>query len=235
MRIFRQEVTASTNLDARVGLPGDVFVAEFQTAGRGRLDHKWHSVRGENLTFSTVLSTGDAPAAEVATLPLVVGLALVGAIGRILGGDENGHLALKWPNDVFVDGRKVCGILCERNGGNVIAGVGINVNQTVFPPEISARATSLARQAGHPIDREQVLQMVLDSIQARHRQWLRGGFASLQPDFAEVDYLKGRFISVRQTDADPEPIVGICKGIQKDGTLLVGDVSVFAGEAHVTP
>lgn len=231
MRIFRMETTVSTNLDARKGLPGDVFTAEFQTAGRGRLDHKWQSPKGTNLTFSVVLDAGGAAPAEVATLPLVVGLSIADAAKALLGAGRK--VSLKWPNDVFVEGRKVCGILCERNGECVIAGIGINVNQADFPSEIADRATSLALATGSPLDREEVLSTILTALAERHRQWLDGGFAALYPDFAAIDYLRGRTISVYQTDADPKPLIGPCGGIQADGTLRVGEVSVFAGEAHV--
>ena len=231
MRIFRKDVTVSTNQDARLGRPGDVFVAEFQTAGRGRLDHKWQSPKGTNLTFSVVLDVGGAAPAEVATLPLVVGLSVVDAAKTLLG--EVRKVSLKWPNDVFVEGRKVCGILCERNGDSVIAGIGVNVNQADFPSEIARRATSLSLEAGHPLDREEVLSTILAALATRHAQWVGGGFAALHPDFAAIDFLRGRTISVYQTDTDPEPLVGLCDGIQADGTLRVGGVSVFAGEAHI--
>ena len=184
-RFHRKETTASTNADAREGRPGDVFVAEFQTAGRGRLDHEWHAARGENLTFSVVLDAADMSPAEVATLPLVVGLAVARAAGTLLG--SSSQVAVKWPNDVLVGGKKICGILCERNGDAVIAGVGLNVNQTDFPAELESRATSLAILAGRPFDREAVLDAALRSLERRHGEWLAGGFASLYGDvFANI-------------------------------------------------
>ena len=227
MTIHRKEITESTNLDARSGAPGDVFVAEFQSAGRGRLDHSWHSAKGANLTFSVVLSGGDMPPSEVATLPLVVGLAVVKALSRFAA------LSLKWPNDVLCDGRKLAGILCERCADNVIAGIGVNVNQTEFPAEIAARATSLALLTGAPLDRDAVLDMILGSIETWHGRWLRGGFAPLHREFAAIDCLKGRTLSVRQTDDDSAPLTGFCGGIAPDGSLIVGGRSVYAGEAHV--
>ena len=230
-RFHRKETTASTNADARAGRPGDVFVAEFQTAGRGRLDHEWHAARGENLTFSVVLDAADASPAEVATLPLVVGLAVTCAVGTLLGNPS--QVAVKWPNDVLVGGKKICGILCERNGDAVIAGVGLNVNQTDFPAEIAARATSLRLAAGSPFDREGVLNGVVAEIGDMHSRWLRGGFAALRGGFAAVDYLKGRMVSVFSTDDDKAPFEGLCGGVQKDGSLLVGSTKVYAGEARV--
>ena len=230
-RFHRKETTASTNADARAGRPGDVFVAEFQTAGRGRLDHEWHAARGENLTFSAVLDAADASPAEVATLPLVVGLAVARAVEALLGNPS--QVAVKWPNDVLVGGKKICGILCERNGDAVIAGVGLNVNQTDFPAEIAARATSLRLAAGSPFDREGVLNRVVAEIGDMHSRWLRGGFAALRGGFAAVDYLKGRMVSVFSTDDDKAPFEGMCGGVQEDGSLLVGSTKVYAGEARV--
>lgn len=230
-RFHHKETTASTNADAREGRPGDVFVAEFQTAGRGRLDHEWHAARGENLTFSVVLDAANASPAEVATLPLVVGLAVTRYVSSLLGGAAD--VSVKWPNDVLVGGKKICGILCERNGDAVIAGVGLNVNQTDFPAEIAARATSLRLAAGSPFDREGVLNGVVAEIGDMHSRWLRGGFAALRGGFAAVDYLKGRMVSVFSTDDDKAPFEGLCGGVQEDGSLLVGSTKVYAGEARV--
>lgn len=227
MTIHRKAITSSTNIDARSGAPGDVFVADFQLAGRGRLDHSWHSAKGENLTFSVVLSAGDLPPSEIATIPLVVGLAVVKALSPFAA------LSLKWPNDVLFNGRKLAGILCERFGDNVIAGIGVNVNQTDFPTEISERAISLALISGRTLDRDAVLDMILSALSAWHARWLSGGFASLHAEFASVDCLKGRSLSVRQTDDDAAPISGLCGGIASDGSLIVGGRSIYAGEAHI--
>ena len=227
MRIFRKETTVSTNLDARVGVPGDVFVAEHQSAGRGRLDHKWLSAKGENLTFSVVLAGAEKPPAEVATLPLVVGLAVVKAL------DGFAPLTLKWPNDVLCEGRKLSGILCELSGDNVIAGIGINVNQKDFPPEIASRAASLAVLCGRVFDRDDVLKRVLESLERYHGKWQANGFASLSGEIAAVDCLKGRTVSVWQVDDDAAPVSGFCAGIAEDGSLVVGGRRIYAGEVHI--
>lgn len=231
LRIHRMETTVSTNLDAHAGAHGDVYVAEFQTAGRGRLDHRWLAPRGENLIFSAVFDVAGLEPGEIATFPLVVGLAVIGALNPLVPSDG---LALKWPNDILSGGRKLAGILCERDGDKVIAGIGINVNQTVFPQEIASRATSLALLSGKSHEREHVLAQVLESLYVRHAQWRQVGFAALLPEFAAIDHLAGKTVSVLQTDTDPVPITGLCGGIQDDGTLLVGDTRIYAGEAHLT-
>ena len=236
-RIHHRPITESTNLDARTGVPGDVFTADEQTAGRGRLDHKWLSAPGENLMCSIVLDVAGLDPAAVSTLPLVVGLAVLQSLSSLSPfAFHPSPFTLKWPNDVLIDGRKVAGILCERHGDCVIAGVGINVNQRVFAPEIADRATSLAlarKDAGARIEIACVLRGLRGGLERFYDVWRSEGFAALWPCFAAVDHLKGRMVRVYAVDGDAEPIAGLCGGIRSDGTLDVGGISVFAGEAHV--
>ena len=208
-RIHHKAETSSTNVDARVGSHGDVFTADYQTAGRGRLDHVWESPRGQDLLMSVVLDAAGRSPAEVATLPLVAGLAVAKAVGG----------RIKWPNDVFVGGQKVAGILCERNDDRVIVGIGVNVGQTKY------------RSVGGRVS--EVRMRVLRRLSDCYRDWLEKGFAALYPEIAADDFLKGREIAVRQTDDDAAPIVGVSNGIMPDGSLDVGGTKVFAGEAHV--
>ena len=228
--VHHKSVTESTNVDARAGRPGDVFTADEQTAGRGRLDHVWISPPGENLMLSAVLDVSGMDPQEVATLPLVVGLAAATAASVLL----LRQTWIKWPNDVLVDGRKIAGILCERHGDNVVAGVGINVNQKVFAPEIALRATSLMQIDGRERPLEMALRAFLKVLGPLYDNWRQNGFAAVHPLVAACDMLKGRRVSVRQTDSDAAPVAGLCGGIQLDGTLLVGATPVYAGEAHVT-
>ena len=236
--IHHKSVTESTNIDARAGKPGDVFTADEQTAGRGRLGHRWLSPPGQNLILSAVIGVSGLSPSEVATLPLVVGLAAATAVDCLIGPREalsRGKLPVlvKWPNDVLVDGRKIAGILCERQGDNVIAGVGINVNQKVFAPEIALRATSLCQAIGAEQPLERVRRAFLNVLGPFVEDWRSSGFAALYPLIVPLDALKGRNIRVSQTDSDDAPVAGLCGGIQPDGTLLVGGMSVFAGEAHI--
>jgi BirA family biotin operon repressor/biotin-[acetyl-CoA-carboxylase] ligase len=234
--IRHNAVTESTNKDALGGMPGDVFTAGLQTAGRGRLDHKWLSPPGENLMMSAVLDVADMPPQEVATLPLVAGLSSAEAVRGVIaaqGGASASGVKVKWPNDVHVEQRKICGILCERNGDNVIVGIGVNVNQTVFSPEISDRATSLRIETGCLMHVEDVRDAVLDRLSANVELWRRDGFSALLPKLSELDSLKGRYVTVRRTDDDSAPASGICGGIRPDGMLDVAGEAVCAGEAHI--
>lgn len=227
-RIFHKRETLSTNIDARAGRHGDVFTADFQTAGRGRLDHKWLSDRGENLMMSAVLDVAALDVAHAATLPLAAGLAVVKTVKSILG--EGADVKLKWPNDVYVSGLKIAGILCERAGDAVIVGIGVNVRQKMFPDEISSRATSLNLN-GSSAEVEEVRDKLLNSLSSVYGIWRNGGFEALYPEISAADWLKGREVSVMQTDGDSEPISGRCGGIAPDGSLIIDGRSVWAGEA----
>ena len=248
-RIHHKAETVSTNLDAREGRHGDVFTADYQTAGRGRLDHKWLSPKGANLMMSVVLSVDGLEPEQVATLPLVVGLAVAkvangqdarstsGAAGDVERASRP-FARLKWPNDVLVNGKKIAGILCERNGDSVIVGIGVNVGQTEFDKEIADRATSLALVlpalvSGLPSPVLSVRDAILRELDRWYALWRAGGFSAVHPAIAAIDLLRGRTVSVRQADDDSSPVTGVSNGIMDDGSLDVGGVKVYAGEAHV--
>lgn len=255
-RLHHKAETASTNVDARAGAHGDVYTADFQTAGRGRLDHKWQSPPGANLMMSAVLSVGGLSPEAVVTLPLVVGLAVVQAVRALLPTGVAREVALKWPNDVLIGGRKVAGILCERNRDRIIVGIGINVKQRVFPPELADKAISLGsvptllagsvpnflgsvpRSSAGPVPNftgsvPRVREAVLEALGRWYETWREQGFAAVYPAICAIDFLRGQTLAVRQTDDDAEPVRGVCGGIQPDGSLLVGVTRVYAGEAHV--
>lgn len=259
--IHHKEVTQSTNLDAQKGKPGDVFTADFQTAGRGRLDHKWLSAPGENLMMSAVLDVEGLSPEHISTIPLAVGLSVLRGLERVLRvwfGPNNPNtqtpkypntLSLKWPNDILVDGRKLSGILCERHADSVIAGLGVNVLQQSFAPEIAAKATSLAiisiKQSKNQIIKQfpsgsvpsvlEVRDSILEALSEVYETWKSQGFSAIYPDIVAHDYLRGQTLGVIQTDDDTAPIRGLCGGIQPDGSLLVGDTPIYAGEAHILP
>jgi BirA family biotin operon repressor/biotin-[acetyl-CoA-carboxylase] ligase len=208
-----------------------VYTADYQTAGRGRLDHKWISAPCENLMLSAVLDVSEIAIEEAATLPLVAGLAVANAVMQFIG---ECNAQLKWPNDVLVDGRKIAGILCERVGEKVIVGIGVNVRQTQFPSEIAARATSISILAGaSSASVNDVRDAVLSEIARLYNAWRNGGFMAVYPDLRRIDFLRGKIVAVKQTDSDDEPARGTCGGIMSDGSLEIGGIRIYAGEAHV--
>lgn len=239
-KIHHKRETESTNLDARAGGPHDVFTADFQTAGRGRLDHKWDSPEGTNLLMSVVLPVDGQTPEAVATLPLVAGLAVAKGLSGLrtrrdssVGKSLRGRIAIKWPNDVLVDGKKIAGILCERHGDCVIVGIGVNVRQRVWPDDLHGRATSVLEATGWQMKTAQVRNAILGELGKWHGIWSEKGFAAAYPEIAALDALKGKALAVSQTDDDAEPAAGVCGGIQADGSLDVGGTKVYAGEAHV--
>jgi BirA family biotin operon repressor/biotin-[acetyl-CoA-carboxylase] ligase len=233
--------TASTNDDAKRGAKegaahGTTWVAETQTAGRGRQGRAWTSPAGEGLLFS-VLARLDCPPARLPRVALVAGLAVRDAAARAAPGVD---VRIKWPNDVLVAGLKLAGVLVEAvTAGSrveaVVVGVGINVHTRTFPPEIADRATSLARvapAAAPPIDRAVVLADVLEWLDRDLHLVLGRGLGLVRARLEAADALRGE--RVRSDDGDE----GLACGIDDDGKLLVrrpdGVLARWsAGEVHL--
>jgi BirA family biotin operon repressor/biotin-[acetyl-CoA-carboxylase] ligase len=156
---FLIERTASTQeeakrLAAQGYPPGSLVAADAQSAGRGRFpERRWESEAGKNLLFTIYL---DASAAGLPGLPLRIGLALCAAVSDyagLLGARFLSPPRIKWPNDLLIGDRKAAGILCETGPAGVFTGIGLNCNQSSFPRELEARATSLAKELGREVSR----------------------------------------------------------------------------------
>ena len=157
---------------------GHMLAAREQTAGRGRLGHSWTTAPNRDLCFSFVLRT-TAPAEQIASLPLAVGL------GISYGLDGYGVASgMKWPNDILVGGKKICGILCERvslRPDFVVAGVGCNVNMGSEDAErIDKPATSLLIETGQTYVIDDVLLRLRQALPIWLEQWRQGGFAAIR-------------------------------------------------------
>jgi BirA family biotin operon repressor/biotin-[acetyl-CoA-carboxylase] ligase len=217
---------------------GTVVVAETQSAGRGRLGRTWHSPPGTNLYCSIVLRPTMAPS-TVPQLALVAGLATARAIETL-----GLRPAIKWPNDVLLDGRKVVGIITEMEAELdrvhvVILGIGVNVNATEadFPPYLRETATSLAIAAGRPIDRVRFAAAVIDALEADYGRFVAAGFPALRAEWERRSALAGRSVTVRSADAE---VAGTVAGVDDDGALRLldgGGVArrVIAGEVTLRP
>lgn len=215
MLLHRYDVVSSTQTVARAlaeeGAPhGTVVLAEEQTAGRGRLDRRWDSARGLNLTFTLVLR----PRIAARDAPL---LTLGAAAGLATAFD----LRVKWPNDlVTAEGCKVAGLLAEMDTMGdriafVLLGVGLNVNQVDFP-EWLPNATSLSLLGG-PQDRDEVLERAVAAILA----WAD------HPDRLSLwrhrAHTLGKHVRIGAVE-------GVASGLRDDGALIVGGVPILAGE-----
>jgi BirA family transcriptional regulator, biotin operon repressor / biotin---[acetyl-CoA-carboxylase] ligase len=208
---------------ARAGAPaGTIVIAEAQTAGRGRLGRSWHSPSGVNLYLSAILRPPIAPAL-VPQLALVAGL----AVAECVRAETGLAAAIKWPNDVLVQGRKVAGILTEMEAEmervhHVVAGIGVNLNaaRAAFPGELRARATSLRLAAGRPVDRAAFTGHLLAALEARYGSYLARGFSAMRDDWESYSCLTGRRVRVTAADGTTS---GEVLGIDTDGALRLRD------------
>jgi BirA family biotin operon repressor/biotin-[acetyl-CoA-carboxylase] ligase len=217
-------VTGSTNNDAmtaaRNGAPhGTVIFADEQTAGRGRGDHAWHSAAGQGLYVSVILRV-PLPASRLPLLPLAGGLAAAEAL-RVASGLT---VDLRWPNDLLLGPRKTGGILAEAqtDAGAVafaVMGIGINVHQRSFGPNLATPATSLDLESGRIIDRQQLLIALLESLDRETRALLEPGAGNniLARLESASTWLRGREVEVH----GPLACIGVTEGLDEHGFLRV--------------
>ena len=220
---------------AKVGAPeGTLALAEFQSAGRGRLGRSWEVPEGTSVMMSILLRPKFEPQ-YAPTLTLVMGMAVAKAV-KDLGFD----VSIKWPNDVVVSHKKICGILTEmgvRDGkiDYAVIGVGINVNIREFPEEMADKATSLYLESGREFDRSQIPGLVMEAFEKYYEK-----FAAT----CDLSGLKEEYESILANYNQPvrvlakEPYEGVARGITDGGELLVEKtdgtiVAVSAGEVSV--
>jgi BirA family biotin operon repressor/biotin-[acetyl-CoA-carboxylase] ligase len=217
---------------AREGAPhGTAVVAESQTAGRGRLGRRFHSPPFQNLYTSIVLRPDlllpDAPAWTLASA-----VAVADTVAEAIGRDE--AVEIKWPNDVLVDGRKVCGILLELAAeatrvAFLVLGIGVNLNvdPATFPDEFRETATSLAAHCGRPIDRAAFARALYARLERVLDVCAASGFRGILPRFDARFRMRGRRVRVREFDGGVQE--GWVHGIDDDGALRLA----LAGGAQV--
>ncbi len=213
---------------------GTLALAEFQSAGRGRLGRSWEVPEGTSVMMSILLRPKFEPQ-YAPTLTLVMGMAVAKAV-KSLGFD----VSIKWPNDVVVSHKKICGILTEmgvRDGkiDYAVIGVGINVNIKEFPEEMADKATSLYLESGKEFDRSQIPGLVMEAFEKYYEK-----FAAT----CDLSGLKEEYESILANYNQPvrvlakEPYEGVARGITDGGELLVEKtdgtiVAVSAGEVSV--
>jgi len=222
---------------AQAGAPhGCAWVADEQTSGRGRGGHGWHSVVGDGLYVSVLVRPAIA-LADALWLSLATGLAVQAAIANVTGLPAD----IRWPNDLLVNGRKCCGILVETSAiasqpnapamlRYAVIGVGINVNHESFPPELNNIATSLRRESGRPLAREQVLVAFLRALEAEVgllESELQAGFTGpelLSRFTAASSWVTGKRVKVDENGG----YTGVTDGLDARGFLRVaGDDGVL--------
>lgn len=241
----------STNLEAKRLLQageaghGTVLVAQTQTAGKGRLGRAWDSVQGG--IWCSVILEPNVPPEEMSRYSFVMAVAVAEGIRQSTGLAAE----VKWPNDVLLHGKKICGILLElvavkHQPMRLIAGFGINANQALddFPAEVQQKATSLAIEAGHPVDRAQVLEAILARLDANSALLEQQGFEPVRETWMALSCVIGKEVQIVQQGNTM--LAGTAIGLADDGalqiqtahgieTIIVGDVSLRGKDGRYAP
>src|SRR5450755_2354658 len=219
-RVYHFFKTDSTNRVAlelgHAGEPeGAVIIAEEQTAGHGRAGHSWHSERAAGI-YATILLRPRLAPVQAPLLTMMAGLSARAAVQTVTGLSVD----LKWPNDLMIQGKKIGGILTEMHAEPsqvrfVIVGIGINVNQEKFPPELSSIATSLRREIGRLQSRFELLVRLLAEFETDYNRFLREGPAYVIERFTAISpFASGKRVRV---DTGRDTYAGVTAGLSPEG------------------
>lgn len=239
--IIHEAQTDSTNEAAKRGgdagaVHGTVYWADAQTAGKGRRGRSWYSEAQDNLYFTVLLRPNLSPE-KTSMLTLVMAYAVVQTIRQMTALEA----LIKWPNDIVVNGKKVCGILSEMKLAGTavdycVVGVGVNVGQKHFAEELQDRASSLSAEALQEFSAEELLQRILICFTQEYERFSEAqNLAPMQEQYNALLINMDRQVRVLDPKGEYE---GIARGITRTGELLV-EVSkghcqkVFAGEVSV--
>ncbi len=241
-RVYYQPEIDSTNswmkrLAEDGAADGSVTIADQQSRGKGRRGRAWESPAGTSIPFSLLLRPDIRPE-RASMLTLVMGLCVAEAIRELYGLDTG----IKWPNDIVVKGKKICGILTEMTMqgtyiDSVIIGVGINANMLEFPEELQDKATSLRRELQHPVKRADIVVRILELFEEKYRLFLKTqDLTHMVEDYHGFLLNRGKEVRVLQPG---EEYVGTAQGIDAMGNLIVirkdngKKEEVFAGEVSI--
>ncbi len=240
------EKTGSTNEEAirraqSGGKEGEIFIADQQTAGRGRLGRKWESPAGKNLYLSFLLKPTFSPS-SAPWVTMIAGTAVYDALLPFLPPPLKEELKIKWPNDLYLQDKKIAGILTEMELDSdrihwIVCGIGVDLNAEAkdFSPEVQKIAGSLKTATGQEIDREEAATRLIEAFEKRYFEFCEKGPGDLVSFCDRHSYLKGKKVTAEGPDG---PFQGTVVGLDLDGFLLVRDkagetVSIIAGD--VTP
>ena len=245
--LFAREINhyfrvGSTNAEgmqaaANGALEGGVFIAEEQTAGRGRAGHSWISEPSSGIYVSVILRPQIAPA-DALLLSLIAGIAGFDAVVEVTGLRPD----IRWPNDLLIGDKKFCGILTEMNAEvtrvrYAVVGIGINVNQRSFPDELAGIATSLQLVGGQPWSRVALAATLLKSLDSEYRQLISLDITEARRAIFErfqqrSSYARGKRVHVQENDGYD----GVTAGLDERGFLLVrtdaGMRTVLSGDVR---
>lgn len=240
-KIFCRDVVDSTNQlgkqEALKGAPhGTILLAEQQLKGKGRRGRSWVSPSKTGIWMSCILRPKLLPQ-QAPMLTLVTGLSVCKALRQTTGLEAY----IKWPNDIVLNGKKICGILTEMNAEMeqvhyVVLGMGLNVNQETFPDEIRSLATSLKIEGGETYNRKKIIQKILTALEADYESFMETKDLSLLlSEYKRYCITLGKKVKVIQGE---EVIYGKAVDLTARGELVIQKddgsyIAVFAGEVSV--
>lgn len=203
---------------------GTAVSAAIQTAGRGQFGSKWESAPGQNLTISLIFYPAWLLPEAQFLLSMAAALAVRETVESLRPAGAEAAVAVKWPNDIYLDRRKTAGILIQNtlSGKQISAsviGIGLNVNQTDFPPELP-NPSSLARAFNRTFDLDAVVERLFECLEKRYLQLRHGGTAAILSDYNAHLYRLNVPSAFRRTH-DGADFNGIIRGAQADGRLMV--------------
>ncbi|MEW4370271.1 biotin--[acetyl-CoA-carboxylase] ligase [Paenibacillus kandeliae] len=215
-------------------IEGTLVIAEEQTAGRGRQGRRFHSPPGRGV-WMTVVMRPQQPLQYTSQLTLLAAVAICRALRNVSGLD----IGIKWPNDLLIDGRKVCGILVESAAEDgyvryALAGFGIDVNLAPedLPEDVRPVATSLRIQRGEPVDRTEVVTAIMSELESLYELYNREGFAHIAALWEALAFAIGSPVTVKTLQGS---LQGIARGLGPNGELLLEHADgqilpVYSGE-----
>jgi BirA family biotin operon repressor/biotin-[acetyl-CoA-carboxylase] ligase len=227
--VYAHDTVPSTQLLAHEaagkGAPeGTIVIAEQQTGGKGRLGRSWHSPKGTGIWMSLIIR----PAIPLPKTPQITLLTAVTA-AKTIQQEADVPVLIKWPNDIFIGDKKVCGILTELNAeadrvNYLVIGIGINVNSVAsdFPAELLPVATSLRIASGKPLKRARLIQTFCRLFEEEYDHYLAHGFDRVKREWEENSYSIGKWVTVRTLHSTLE---GRALGLDAEGVLIVEDAN----------
>lgn len=234
--------TGSTNDEALAlgiaGVPeGTVVLADRQSRGRGRFQRIWHSPAGSNV-YTSIILRPEISSSEASQMPVMAGV----AVAETLNPYCPDHVNVKWPNDVLIHHKKVCGILSQakligKKIDFIVLGIGINVNlqNNEFSKEIRHTATSLAIETGREISRMELIISLYENLEKWYKKLLQDGFDPIKERCLKMMPMIGQMV---QVVSGKELLEGKATGMDDDGALILlteknGEIKVSAGDATI--
>jgi BirA family biotin operon repressor/biotin-[acetyl-CoA-carboxylase] ligase len=234
--------TGSTNDDAfssgNEGAPeGTIVIADRQNQGKGRMQRLWHSPSGSNI-YTSIILRPQIQLSKSSQIPILAGV----AVAETLNSYCPDKVWLKWPNDVLIDGKKVCGILAQMKISTdeidfIVMGIGINVNlnHEQFPQDIRDIATSLSIETGREVSRLELIISLYENLEKWYKHLLQNGFGPIREKWLKMTPMIGQTVQVIFKD---EKIAGKATGLDEDGSLILlttenKEIKVSAGDATI--